>query len=409
MRGKKGTIVFSVLLILAVLIGSYDGKRLTAATTTPPPASKTMTVGHMGPMSGSAAPWGWVVLRSLQMRVDEINAAGGLKVGGDIYNIKVVSYDHKARADEATTVAKRLVFQDQVKYILGNNVGATQDAAQLVSEPNKVFFSFGAWGKGLLGISKPYSFRNYVSTWEIADPFYEWVYKKFPEVRTLAILDPNDTSGWDSAKGGITAAEKLGIKTVAEVYYERGTTDFGPFVTKILAAKPDMVDFSGSPPGDAALVAKGLQERGYKGVKIFLAGIDPKPFMDIAGSAADETHMALSWDLEGDYARPALKTLTKKYNAKYPAEPLTTVGLANYAVSGVVFETMSMIASTDVDKVIQAIGVPGKQFDTIMGPITLGGKQTYGIDRQFLHPIVISVIRGGKLIDLEEVKPIGLR
>jgi len=39
----------------------------------------------------------------------------------------------------------------------------------------------------------------------------------------------------------------------------------------------------------------------------------------------------------------------------------------------------------------------------------IGGKDTYGIDRQFLYPAVIAEIRDGKLVDLAQVAPIGLK
>src|SRR5262249_20826842 len=105
------------LAVLAV-VGLLAGGRATAA-------DKTLTIGVIGPLSGGAASYGVELLRGAEMKADEINKAGGLKVGADVYKIKLVSYDHKAQAAEAATATNKLVFQDKVKYIMGNAVGAT--------------------------------------------------------------------------------------------------------------------------------------------------------------------------------------------------------------------------------------------------------------------------------------------
>src|SRR5438093_10874841 len=114
------------------------------------------------------------------MRVEEINKGGGLKVGSDVYRIKLVSYDHKALAADAATAANKLVFQDKVKYIIGNAVGATCNAVQTVTEPEKVLFSFVCWGTNNLGPDKPNSFLAMLRLWEVAEPVYLCVKAKHP-------------------------------------------------------------------------------------------------------------------------------------------------------------------------------------------------------------------------------------
>ena len=39
----------------------------------------------------------------------------------------------------------------------------------------------------------------------------------------------------------------------------------------------------------------------------------------------------------------------------------------------------------------------------------IGGKETYGIDRQFLYPLVISEVREGKIVDVTQVLPAALK
>ncbi len=109
---------------------------------------KTLTIGLLGPLSGGAASYGVELMRGAELRVEEINKGGGLKVGADAYRIKLVSYDHKAQAADTATATNKLIFQDKVKYIIGNAVGATCNAAQTITEPNKVMFAFVWLGEG---------------------------------------------------------------------------------------------------------------------------------------------------------------------------------------------------------------------------------------------------------------------
>ena len=50
-----------------------------------------------------------------------------------------------------------------------------------------------------------------------------------------------------------------------------------------------------------------------------------------------------------------------------------------------------------------------RPYDTVWGRLVIGGKETYRIDRQFLYPMVISEIRGGKIVDIEQVLPAALK
>jgi hypothetical protein len=45
----------------------------------------------------------------------------------------------------------------------------------------------------------------------------------------------------------------------------------------------------------------------------------------------------------------------------------------------------------------------------VWGRLAIGGKETYGIDRQFLYPMTISEMRSGKSVDIEQVLPGALK
>jgi branched-chain amino acid transport system substrate-binding protein len=370
-------------------------------------AEKTLEIGVLGPLSGGAASYGVELVRAAEIRTDEINKAGGLKVGGDVYKIKLVTYDHKASAADAATAANKLIFQDKVKYIIGNAVGATCNAVQTVSEPQKVLFAFVCWGTNNLGPDKPYSFRSMLSQWEVAEPFYRWVKDKHPAIKKIAIISPNDTSGLDTNTAVVKAVKSLGLELVAEETYERGTKDFYPILNKILAKKPDLLDVAASPPGEAGLILKQAHELGFKGAKGWTAGTNPASLVSISGpEAAEHLWSPLNINVKSDFVDARVRKFGEEYEKRYKEVP-GAIAVANYAAFDVITKAMQEAGSVDTDKVLAAL--TSRPYDTVWGRLAIGAKETYGIDRQFLYPMVISEIRSGKSVDIEQVLPAALK
>src|SRR5256712_148135 len=372
-----------------------------------PAAEKTLAIGLLGPLSGGAASYGVELQRGAAMRADEINKAGGLKIGGDLYKIKLVAYDHKAQAADAATATNKLVFQDKVKYIIGNAVGATCNAAQTITEPNKVMFGFVCWGTANLAPEKPYSFRSMLSQWELAEPFYRWVKENHPKVKRVAVISPNDTSGKDTNTAVVKALKGLAFEVAADEYYERGTKDFYPILTKMLAAKPDMLDVAAAPPGEAGLILKQARELGFKGPKGWTAGVNPVTLVGIAGKeAAEGVWSPANINVKSDFVSATVRRFGEEYEKRYKEVP-GVIAVANYAAFDVFTKAMQDARSLDTDKVLAAL--TQKPFDTVWGRLGLGGKETYGIDRQILYPVVISEIRDGKVVDIAQVLPTALK
>jgi len=368
---------------------------------------KTLTIGLLGPLSGGAASYGVELMRGAELRMEEINKAGGLKVGADTYRIKLVAYDQKAQAADTATATNKLIFQDKVKYIIGNAVGATCNAAQTITEPNKVMFAFVCWGTNNLAPEKPYSFRSMLSQWELAEPFYRWVKENHPKIKRVAAISPNDTSGKDTNTAVVKALKTLGFEVAADEYYERGTKDFYPVLTKILAQKPDMIDVAAAPPGEAGLILKQAMELGFKGAKGWTAGINPFTIISVAGpEAAEGVWSPANINVKGDHVSPAVRKFGETYEKRYGEVP-GAIAVANYAAFDVFTQAMQKAGSIDTDKVLAVL--TKEQFQTVWGPLALGGKETYGIDRQFLYPLVISEVRKGKVVDIAQVLPAALK
>jgi branched-chain amino acid transport system substrate-binding protein len=369
--------------------------------------AETLKIGVLGPMSGSAAQWGIELVRGAQMRADEINSAGGFKVGDKTYKLAIVPYDHKSDAAEARTVTNRLVFVDKVKFIAGNAIGATTSAAQTITEPNQVLFGFISWGIKNLGSDKPFSLRTDSSGIEVVEPFYTWIKEKHPRIKKIAAIGPNDESGRDSNGTIVNVAKKLGFEVVADEYYPRETKDFYPLLTRVIGINPDYIDLSNSPGGSAGLLVKQLAQLGFKGAKGWIGGLNADVLVRIAGKeAAEGTWSPWSSNYAGPNSSPELRKLAEDYQKKFN-EPAGPSVISNYITIDVLTKAMQQAGSIDTKAVLDRI--TQGTYTTVQGPLVIGGQDTYGINRQFLYPVVITEIRNGSVIDIDKSLPTELR
>jgi branched-chain amino acid transport system substrate-binding protein len=379
-----------------------SGALLCAAIWPAGAANETLKIGVIGPMSGPAAQWGVELMRGAEMKAEEINAAGGLKVGRQIYDLRIVPYDHKANAAEATTVVNRLIFQDKVRYIVGNAIGATTSAAQTITEPNKVLFLFVSWGKQSLGPQYPFSFRSSFSDVEVVEPFFRWL-KEQKKVNSVVLLDVNDQSGKTTGATMADAAKSLALKILADEYFDRSLTDFYPLLNRVLALKPDYIDLGSAPPATAGLLLKQLYEMGYRGNKGWVSGANLEGAVKISGREAAEGLLSpWSANLDGKNTPPAVKGFVAEYQKKY-GEPSGNYAVDNYVGLDIMTQAMKVAGTIDTEKV--AAHLAGKKFESIWGPIVVGGKGSYGVDHQFLRPIAITQFEDGRIIDVGSAVP----
>lgn len=392
MKGRYIAVLFMVTICLGLLI-SGNVNKATAE-------EKVLKIGTTLPLSGPAAAWGLGLSRMNDFFAEDINNAGGLKVGDDVYKIETIAYDHKGSPSEAAANATRLVSKDKIQYLIGGVIAATGMAELPITQPAKVVTTSCWWGKGILGPDKPFSFRQTVSQNEIAPAIYAWIAKNNPKIKTVAQINPNDTSGWDSAAAIKEAAQANGLQMVVEEFFERGTKDMYPFLTRILAKKPDLIDVGVSAPGDGAMIVKQLYELGYKGAKAWTCGTNPIQIIQLCGvDAAEGLWFAYGQDLEGPNSTPETRALAKRYKDKFNA-PLVPSDVTSYMVLEIFTKGMVEAGTTDTEKV-SAVVEKTHKFDTSFGPVVLLGKQKYGIDRQFVHRMMLAQARKGKAVEIE--------
>lgn len=368
-----------------------------------PQPEKVLKVGAIFPLSGRGATWGLAAQKAITVKQKEVHARGGLQVGREKYKIEIIWEDDKYNAAAGRMAAEKLINRDQVKFILGSQSSAVILAVQPITEPQKILFLVNSYAKEVLAPDKPYTFRMVLTSNEILQGMYPWLKKTYPQLKTVAFIEPNDASGWSVEKDCKRIAEQNGYQVVFSQFYERGTSDFYPLLNKLLVHKPDFIDFTGAPPGDQALIVKQLRELGYKGKTFAGTTIDPGQFCKIAGVQNAEGHISNTHDLLGAYTTEGQKKYYESYISIYgqPFDPVTPKYHVYLDILVQAIEKSGSLDPTVVKDTMEKVDT----WHTIFGPARFAGQAYYGIKRQIITPIYVSELIGGKLVNRGTMMP----
>lgn len=254
LRGFSG-LVLALVAVLALALPCADASAQTA---------KEVVIGFSGPLSGVAAEYGQDCANGVEMAIKEINAAGGITVGGEKYQFKLVKLDDRVDPTEAVNNSRKLLDQYKSPAVF-NPVFNTLAAMARINQDKGHEFLLMAYtstpkaiemGNKLL-IAVPPPFTVYVKSF--SDLALKKGWRKAAMVVTLGAYGDEWRHAFKEywqAKGGQITEDKP-----ANYYTE---TDFSAQLTAALATKPDVL-LIGGPSGTTALVIEQARGLGYKG------------------------------------------------------------------------------------------------------------------------------------------------
>jgi len=353
-------------------------------------AQETLKIGALVTLSGAGAAWGQGMRNAAELAAMEVNKAGGLEVGGKRYQVQVVAYDDKYQANEAVTVANRLIFEDKVRYIVGPVGSAPVLAIQPTTEKNKVILLTLGFTTKALSKDKPYTFRPNVTTAEVAQPQIDWLVKT-QGIKNVGALFPNDETGQQIALDLEQAYGKAGAKLSAKEFFERDRVDFVPLLTRMMARGIDAIELDGNSPGTAGLVVKQARELGFEGKIVRTGGPATQEIASVAGKEAVEgmfVHTPI------DPALASTKAYTDLYAQQYK-HAMNGFSPAFYDGTRMLFEAMRRAGTVeDTDRVRDEMaGI--KDFDGALGKLSWTGEQRYGIAHQLDAPFYVAEVKNG--------------
>ena len=359
-------------------------------------ANKTVKIGMNIPMTGDYAPWGLPGLYGCEIVANDIVAAGGVKIGGDKYNIKMVAYDHAYDTEKAVQGYKKLVLEDGVKMVM--MLGGSTVASVLPWAERKKMLTTTLLPSDITPKS------DYLIATCESHPLYnvtgvEWLAENFPNAKTAAIVTNNDAEyGLQSAATYKAAFEVAGIKVVDVNLHGFDITDFAPIVSSVLAKKPDI--FCMATSFYVTPLMEQLYHQGFKGKIVsctldYYAEIIAKTsekfvngtifqFPDFDDPALNEP--GVNFPNPGDFDAKFRKDHPNNWSAvswEYPAILLNWIEGAKEA------------GSVEPTKVLQALK-SNKNPEFVFGDGRWWGSQLWGLDNAVVGRWPVVVVENGK-------------
>ena len=223
--------------------------------------AKTVKLGMNIPMTGDYAPWGLPGLYGCEIVANNLNAAGGVKIGGDTYQIEMAAYDHGYDTEKSVQGFKKLALEDDVKIVM--MLGGSTVASIIPWAMRKKMLTTTLLPSDITP-DTPYL----VATCE-SHPLYnvtgvEWLAEKNPDLKTAVIITTNDIEyGKQSAATYKAAFEVSGIKVLDTNFHGFDVVDFAPIVSSLLSSKPDI--FAMATDVYTTPIIEQLFHQGFKG------------------------------------------------------------------------------------------------------------------------------------------------
>ena len=193
--------------------------------------------------------------------------------------------------------------------------------------------------------------------------------------------------------------EKLGYSVVAQEFFERSLTDFGPMLLRMLAKKPDIISVNAAPAGSVGLIIKQARELGFKGRFIHIGQVDTGVVAGIAGKENVEG----MW-VHGFVQAPLperVKSWQERYTKKFGKWNATSIDFVNPAYAFIA--AVKKAQSLDPKKIAAALHTV--EFDNLWGKARFGGKSYYGIGNQIVYSMPFSEVKNGVATLIVQLPP----
>ena len=354
-------------------------------------AQEVVHIGYSGPLSGGAAKYGKEVLDGMQMAADELNQAG-IDIAGKKVKFEIDPLDDKYNPAETAINVKRLVEEDKASVVLVPHAGGCF-AVQTSNEQQNLFLLAYtsvpqiAQRNNKLTVRIPPEFTSYVPA------FVKYEMTTFGKKAAIAPTDSDYGKAWTAAFK--PAWEAAGGQVVVEnpMSYNR-STDFYSGVSRVLAAKPDVI-FIGGPSEPTGLVAEQARELGFKGgfIVIDQAKLDEvakvtNGYQPLEGAigvlplAADET--------------PGAKAFVARFRKTHDnRDPSSEVSLNYTAVYAAALAMKAAGTSTDGAAIRAAYDKGIKQLPRDNNPNNIAGLDEHG--GMVAATPLVAVVKGGSL------------
>ncbi len=358
-----------------------------AASVAASQALADVKLGAVLSITGPAAFLGEPEKRTLEMLVEQANAAGG--VNGE--KIKLTVYDDGADAGKARLFAQRLIDDDGVVAIIGSTLTGPSLAVGAVAGEAKIPVLALGGGVQIAEPVKPWLFKIGHTDRMACQKIFETL--KARGATKVALIAGSDGFG-NSMRGECLAqAKDYGIAIVADERHGPHDSDMTPQLTNIRGvAGLDAVIHCGF--GETATVlARNYRQIGISAPLFESHGVASPGYVKLTGAAAEGVQLPAPAILvpdqlaANDPQKAVVTNYAKQYQAKFN-EPASMFGGFAYDAFELLDAAWKKAGTTDPAKTRDALEGLGDHVG-VTGVFRLTAKDHLGLDLTAFRMVVI--------------------
>jgi branched-chain amino acid transport system substrate-binding protein len=378
--------------LAALALACRSGSNETASGTKGAAVPDKIAVGATLPLTGAEARIGGFFKEGYELAFEEVNAKGGLDLGGKKVPVTLTLLDDTSTQATAASLADRLINSDRVDFLLATYASHLVQAQSAVAEQNKVPYVNGGGGateifrkgyKYLFGVIAPVEL--------LGTTLMQWIDEqqkagKLPKPARIALLWENTSHGKDFRKGVSDFAQKSGGYEIAvDESFELNGKDFGALLGKVKAANVHLFLVDAHLPDYITMHRQYVSAGMCTAVESYGARGSEKAAIEALGK--DNVAHVLSavwWNAQLAQKNAQAKAFVEAFQARYKRQPEWFQALA-YEAARALFAGIQKAGTADRDKVRDALA--SLEMDSLLP----GGKLKFPADtgQQVQVPFVV--------------------
>ena len=309
MGRRKAFTLAALILVGAMFVGACA-----------PSGADTIKVGVNAPMTGDIPKVGEGTKYASEMWLEDIEAAGGLKVGDKTYQVEVIVEDNESKGESAAAVNTKLITQDEVLAIVGPQSSKQAVPAGQVANDNETPM-VSPWSTNPnTTLNRPWVFRGC-----FLDPFQgpvvaNFVTEEFGATKAAVLYDVASDYPKGLAEFFKQAWEELhgADSVVAFESFTTKDTDFSAQLTKIKESGAEFL-FTPQYYNEVALIVQQAHELGFDKPIVGSDSWGSAETVELCGEECYGAFFSTHYAAAG--ATGATKAFIDRYNEKYGYVP----------------------------------------------------------------------------------------
>jgi branched-chain amino acid transport system substrate-binding protein len=351
----------ALLIVVAALIVSM----LPAGTAGAP--AGTVKLGAVIPLTGRFAAGGAQVRAGYEIAVDDVNARGGVNVGGRRIRLELTILDDESDPTKTVSRMETLASQGAVVY-LGGFGSDLHAAAAGVAEKNKIPYCGVAFAlQAVHQQGFKYLFSPFIKSPAIAVGTYQFLNGTIPAAqrpRRVAIFAERTDWGRELDRLWTARSTENGYQVVMSGEYTVGTRDFSDLILRAKTASADAV-FSVPTPPDGINLIRQMKELDFNPKAILMIrAADAVSWNQALGKDGDYVLLAPGW--HNSFKAPGVAELNARHQQRF-GRPADVITGPSYACVQIVAAAVEKAGKVDPAAIRDAMAATNMQ--TVEGPV----------------------------------------